>query len=236
MILWLVTFILAAVCFVSLTIYSIIRKLCENKYYHSFIDDELLKEEKVGNGINYIYATSNETQNYIPRYILRRTVYDRSIVLEYKEKYNTIEYFIKCFDKRGHVIEIKEVKEIKTANISKIINISKSTESVNVFIKSINGEIEINSSEIRPIPRTNIHIYSIVTTLKMFSLLYVFRLLIPYLLLGSEFRPFLTSMWNYISLAVIFVLSFILYIITFFSVRRRNWKNKNRGAVRYEFY
>ena len=46
----------------------------------------MYKEEKIGNGINYIYSTSNETQNYIPRYILRKTIYDKSVVLEYKER------------------------------------------------------------------------------------------------------------------------------------------------------
>lgn len=236
MVLWLVTFILAAVVYVALTVYSIIRKLCANKYYHSFIDDELYKEEKIGNGINYIYSTSNETQNYIPRYILRKTIYDKSVVLEYKGRYNSIEYFIKCFNKGGHIIEVKEVKETKTSNISKIINVPKNTDRVNIFIKRVNNDVELNASEIRPISRTNIHIYSLVTTLKMFSLMYILRLAIFYIVLGTQFRPFLTSMWNYLSLLVIFVIALILYIFTFFTVRKRNWKNKNRGAVRYEFY
>lgn len=233
---WTVTFWITVSTFVLLTMFLIIRRYCKNKYYHSFYDDELFKEEKNGNAKNYIYSPANETKEYILRYILRKSIYDKSIVLNYKEEYEYIEYYIKCFNKHKKVIQVVDVKETNTTTVSKIICLNRNTDRVNVFVKNVNHNVDINTSEIRPIPKKNIHLYSIAVSLNFFALIYALRHLILYLVLKSQFRPFLTNGWNYLTLLIILVSSVIMYILTFFSIRRRNFRNKNRGALRYEFY
>ncbi len=236
MIFWTIMFYIAVGSFLILTGLLIFRKYCKNYYYHSFIRDELLKEEKIGNGTNYIYSTSKENSDIIPRYIIRNSPYEKSIVLEYKEKYEYIEYYIKCYNSKNKVIEIYDVKEENTTNISKIISVDKNTQAINVFIKNVNHDVDINTSEIKPISRRNIHLYSLELSLNIFFLLFLLRQIILYFVLMDQYRPFLTSMWNYISLGILLVITIIMYIFTFFSLRRRNWKNMNRGAVRYDFY
>ena len=183
MIFWTIMFYIAVGSFLILTGLLIFRKYCKNYYYHSFIRDELLKEEKIGNGTNYIYSTSKENSDIIPRYIIRNSPYEKSIVLEYKEKYEYIEYYIKCYNSKNKVIEIYDVKEENTTNISKIISVDKNTQAINIFIKNVNHDVDINTSEIKPISRRNIHLYSLELSLNIFFILFLLRQIILYFVL-----------------------------------------------------
>lgn len=234
MLMWNILFYFFILLFLALTTLLIIKKYCKNTYYHNFINDEILKTVNNGGSTNNIYSTSNEANSYIDRYIIRKSIYDTAVVVEYKRPYKHIEYFIKCFNNKYEVIDLIKVIEDNTSTNSKIINVKKNTNRINIFIKNINNELDFNSTEIKPISRFNNHMYSFILSLDFFSLLFVIRHIILLINLGNRTFTFLNSIWNYISLGVILLFTLLLYLITFFSIRRKNWKNK--GATDYVFY
>lgn len=231
---WNITFYIAAIVSVFLILLLIFRKYAKTKYYHSFSEDILLHCKNEGGVKNYLYSVHSETKKYIEKYIFRKSVYEKSIVVNYNEQFSSISYFVKVFNNRNKVIQIIEVNDYNTKVVSKIIFLCKEAKKVNILIKEVNG-LMINEFEVVPVPKRNITIFSFIISTLFFSVNYVIRHLVAYFILGNQFRPFLYNLNNYLIIGVSFIFAIIILIVTNSSLIKKNWKKRNGGAIQYEF-
>lgn len=230
-----ILFFVSVITFVVLLILLIIFRFRKNKFYHAYNEDEILRVNREGGAKNSVCSPSGKTKDYITRYIVRRSVYDTMAVFNYTKGYSKIEYFIKCYNRFKRVIKVIYVKELNTKTVSKIIRLKKGTKSINVIIKSVDNEI-INTSEIMPLSKLQMHLYSIFSSIMFFMFFYAARHVALYYILGNQFRPFLESMWNYITILVILFFTLLYYLLCILKLKKRSWKKKAWGVVAYEFY
>lgn len=236
LLLYKILFFVSVITFVLAFLILLIFRFRKLRFYHEYREDEFIKTVSEGGARNYIYAPVGETLDYISRYIIRKSVYETVAVFNYESSFSSIEYFIKCYNKRKKVIKVIYVKECNTSSVSKIIRLKKGTKNINVIIKGTKENPNINTEEIMPIPKLQMHLFSIFTTIMFFMAFYAIRHVALYYILGMQFRPFLESIWNYISLLVILFFSLLYYILCLSSLHKRSMKDKGLGVVAYEFY
>lgn len=224
---------------IALTVFSIlyltIRKYGKNRFYHSFIADDFIRLQREGGAKNYVYSTVSETKKYIEKYIFRKSAYEKSVVVNYNKKYDSISYFIKVFNRRKKVIDLIEINDTDTSLVSKIIYLQKEAKYINIIVKEVNGN-PINHTELMPVAVKNIRFFAFFKSLIFFCVLFIIRHVGAMLYLKERFRPFLTSTLNYIILGIIFIISLVMYFRTSRKVKKKNWKNRDGEAVSYEFF
>lgn len=212
-------------------------RLLKNGYYHEYTEDELIKNEKTANSKNSIYFTSGETKNFIKKYVVCKTLYDKYLVCNYTRFFEEISYFVvqyNCFKK---VIAVINVTHRDTGDASKVIALKKGCAHVNVVIGSADG-ISVNSNVIRPLPMSKVRIHAAIKSLTLFTFLFAVRHAAVELFdffNGAYTEQFLSGFLNYGLIALSFVLSLLSYLVTALCFRRRNAKVRNGGALEYEF-
>ena len=233
-ILWRVLCVVSAVLCIAGLVILFFAKFLKNKYYHVFAADELLKNNKMTNGKNFVYFTSGEAKNYISKYAICKTEFDRYFVGKFNKKFSYIRYFVLEYTTRGRVVAVQQVEEYDTALNTKIITLHRRCSYVNVVISKVD-DIEINTDVIRPLSRKRIRIFALVKSFTLFAFLFAARHIVLEIFCGDLIGLYLQDMLNYISIGVCFVCGLLSYLITVLCFRRKNVKALNGGAVEYEF-
>ena len=232
--LWRVLCVVSAVLFVAGLFILFFAKFLKNKYYHMYTADELIKNSKITNGKNLVYFTSGEARNYISKYAICKTEFDRYLVCKFVKKFSEIRYFVLEYTSHGHVIAVQQIDEYDTGMNSKIITLHKRCTYVNIVIGKAD-DTEINTDVIRPLSRKRIRVYALIKSFTLFAFLFTVRHITLEILCKGLIGLYLRDMLNYISVGVCFVCGLLSYLITVLCFRRKNVKALNGGAVEYEF-
>ena len=232
--LWRVLCVASMALFVVGLLILLFARLLKNKYYHVYKADELLKKSKLSNGKKSVYFTSGETKNYISKYAVCKTEFDRYLVCKFNKKFSEIRYFVLEYTSHGRVIAVQQIDEYDTGLNSKIITLHKRCAKVNVVIGKAD-ETEINTDVIRPLSRKRIRVYALIKSFTLFAFLFAVRHIILELLCKELLGLYLKDTLNYISIGVCFACGLLSYFITVLCFRRKNVKALNGGAVEYEF-
>ena len=220
-------------------------RLLKNGYYHEYTQAELLKKVKAANSKNSIYFTSGETKNFIKKYIICKTLYDKYLVCNYTRSFQDISYFVVQYSVFKRVIGVINVTHRDTGDASKVIALKKNCAYVNVVIGTADG-LCVNSNVIRPLPMAKVRIHAALKSLLLFTFLFAVRHIalelydvinvLVYHANVTYANMFLDSLYyNYGLIAGSLVISIISYLITVLCFRRRNAKIRNGGALEYEF-
>lgn len=233
---WDVLFYISLFTFVALAIVLVVCRFRKNVYLAHFERDELFEESKDPDIKNYIYSTKGETRKYIRRYVVRKTKYDKFVLCNYNKNFKSISYYIACLNKNFKPIKILEVMEKNTkTNSSKIFVIPNKTKYVNVIIKEADNEF-VNERLIQALPHKKVLYFSLFSSAMLFSLLFALRHIVA-LLFGNIFgKYYFDHIYNYIAILICLAISLIYFAMTYRSLKRRNFKNKNGGKVGYEFF
>lgn len=234
MLIWRILFLVACFIFVTTIIILNAFKFRKNHYFRKYQKQEFLSD-KIEAGIkNEFYLTDMETAKYIKRYAIRKSKYDKAIICNYTKPFKYISFFVVCYNKKKKVVSVLEIVEKNTNQSSKIINLSSNTDSVNIYIKKAE-DVELNTNVISTISVSNIKRFSFVSAFTLFSFLFMIRHL-AIECLRDKALVYMESLWNYISILAIFAISILYFFIMLFFMKRRNSKNRNGGALEYEFY
>ena len=233
-ILWRVLCVVSIVLFIVGLLILLFAKFLKNKYYHVFTADELINKSKMSNGKNSVYFTSGETKDYISKYAICKTEFDKYLVCKFVKKFSEIRYFVLEYTSHGRVIAVQQIDEYDTGLNSKIITLHKHCTYVNVVIGKTE-DTEINTDVIRPLSRSRIRVYALIKSFTLFSFLFAVRHIVLELLCKGLLGLYLQDTLNYISVGACFVCGLLSYFITVLCFRRKNVKALNGGAVEYEF-
>lgn len=233
----------ALVCIICIILILALR-LLKNGYYHEYTNDELFRKVKAANSKNSIYFTSGETKNFIKKYVICKTLYDKYLVCNYTRSFEDISYFVVQYSRLKRVIGVINVTHRDTGDSSKVIALKKGCAFVNVVIGTADG-ICVNSNVIRPLPMAKVRIHAALKSLLLFAFLFAVRhaAIEVYDLINTLYfrqsytyaKLFLDSFYNYALIGGSLVLALISYLITVLCFRRRNAKIRNGGALEYEF-
>ena len=231
---WRVLCVISVGLFAAGVAIMFITKLLKNKYYHIYTEDELLKSNKLTNGKNSVYFTSGETRNFISKYAICKTEFDRYLVCQFVKKFDEIRYFVIEYSSHKRILAVHQIEEYSTALNSKIVTLGRRCAYVNVVIGKANDE-EINCDVIRPLSRKRIRIYALLNSFTLFALLFALRHIALEIMCKQLLAFYLQDMLNYISVGVCLLCGLLSYLITVLCFRRKNVKALNGGAVEYEF-
>lgn len=221
------------VCVLGLILLLVLR-LLKNGYYHQFVADELFRKVKAANSVNSIYFTSGETKNFIKKYAVCKTVYDKYLVCNYTKRFGEINYFVVQYSRLKNVLGVLSVTHRNTGDSSNVISLKRNCAFVNVVIGSADG-VTVNSEVIRPLPMSRVRLHSAIKSLVLFTFLFAVRHAAVELFGGIYTKQFLDNFINYGIIAASFLLALFSYLISALCFRRRNAKIRNGGALEYEF-
>ena len=234
MLMWRIVFLIACFIFVTTIIILNAFKFRKNVYFREFQKQEFISD-KIEAGIkNEYYLTEMETAKYIKRYALRKSRYDKAIICNYTKPFKYISYYVVCYSKKKKVLNVLEVVEKNTNNSSKVINLNSATDKVNIYIKKAE-DVELNTNVIRTISVSNIKRFAFISSFTVLSFLFIIRH-IAIELLGNKALAYTESLWNYLSIVFIFAIAIAYFFIMYFFMKKRNSKNRNGGALEYEFF
>ena len=234
MLIWRIIFLIACFIFVSTIIILNVFKFRKNVYFREFQKQEFISD-KIEAGIkNEYYLTEMETAKYIKRYALRKSRYDKAIICNYTKPFKYISYYVVCYNKKKKVLNVLEVVEKNTNNSSKIINLNSATDKVNIYIKKAE-DLELNTNVIRTISVSNIRRFALISSFTVLSFLLIIRH-IAIELLGNKALAYTETLWSYLSIGIIFVIAISYFFIMYYFMKKRNSKNRNGGALEYEFF
>jgi len=230
-----VMFIVSLTTLISAIVVKIIYKFKKNIYYKGFVVDQKVKEIREGGSQNEYYLVSGPDGDIIPRYVIRNSVYENSIVLNYKKGYERIVYYIACFNEKKEVIDVLEVCEENTTDTSRVIIIKRKTKYVNVIIRDCDG-VRYNQSYIVPLRTRNIWLNQLFNTLILFNILVLFNI-VSTRIIAQEFSAFyFKSLLGLISLFANLIISAIYFFVGSLTLLNKNQKERAGGKVSYEFY
>ncbi len=232
--LWRVLCVASAVLFVAGLAVLLVTKLLKNKYYHVYTADELIDKNKMTNGKNSVYFTSGETKNYINKYAICKTDFDKYLVCKFVKKFSYVKFFVLEYSAHGRVLNVQQIFEYDTGINSKIITLHRHCVSVNVVIGTAD-DVEINTDVIRPLSRKRIRVFALIKSFTLFAFLFAVRHLIIEIFCKGMVGYYLQDTLNYVSVAVCLFISLLSYLITVLCFRRKNVKALNGGTVEYEF-
>ena len=231
---WRVLCVISAGIFLAGLLIMLFARLLKNKYYHVYTADELVVKNKKTNGKNSVYFTSGETKNYISKYAVCKTEFDKYLVCKFAKKFSYIKYFVLEYSAHGRVVRVQQIDEYDTSLNSKIITLHRRCANVNVVVGKAD-DLEINTDVIRPFSMKRIRLYALIKSFTFFAFLFAVRHVLLEILCKELLGLYLYDMLNYISIAVCFVFALLSYAVTALCFRRKNAKALNGGAVEYEF-
>ncbi len=232
---WRVAAIVSAVLTVLGVLLLLILRPLKNKYYFSYEENELIKTEKTANSVNSIFFTSGETQKYIKKYVLCKTLYDKYLVCNYAKKFNSVSYYVVQYSSTGRVVSTLRVTETDTGDESRVIALSARCAKVNVIISSVGGAV-INAQVIRPLSPGKIRLHAFLVNFVVFLGLFAARhFILECVAHDAYLRPYLMHIYNYIAVGASALLSLLGYFIEVLALRRRNIKQRSGEVLEYEF-
>lgn len=233
---WDVLFYISLFTVVALIAILFIFKFRKNVYLANFERDELFEESNDPDIKNFIYSTKGETRKYIKRYVIRKTKYDKFVICNYNKCFNSISYFIVALNNKLRPIAVLQVSEKNTnTNSSKIFVVPSKTKFVNVIIKEADSQV-VNDRIIQVLPKAKVTLYSVLSSTLLFNLLFVLRHLIA-VIFGNVFSEYYFGhIYNYIAILICFAITLLYFVMTYRTLRKRNFKNSHGGKVGYEFF
>lgn len=232
---WRIAAAAAAGVFVLLFVLLLALRLLRNKYYHNYHEDELIKTERKDNSRNSIYFTHGESNKYIKKYVICKTVYDKFLVCNFTGKCRYIVYFVVQYNRRRKPISVLRIEETVKGDASKVISLSKKCAFVNVEV-SVADDKTINTDVIRPLSIPKIRLQSFLKSFAMFCFLFAARhAAIELLLKSTMMRPFLCNWINYVAVGVCLVFAILSYFISVACFRGKNSKRLSGGNLEYDF-
>ena len=231
---WRVLCVVSAVLFIAGLLILLIARPLKNKYYHVFTADELMTKNKMSNGKNSVSFAAGETKNYISKYDVCKTEFDKYFVCKFVRKFNYIKYFVIEYSAHGRVVNVQQIEETDTGVNSKIVTLSRRCANVNVVIGTAD-DAQINSNVIRPLSRSRIRLYALVKSFTLFALLFAVRHMVIEIFCRGMVGYYMKDTLNYISIGVSFAIGLLCYVITVLCFRSKNVPVLNGGAVEYEF-
>lgn len=235
MLAWRYSALIALAVFAFALLVLMLFRFRKNYYYKAFVQDDNFKTDKVGGTKNKYYLVVSDTKKYIKRYVIRKSVYENSFICNFNAPYKSITYFLVCYGLGKKVLEVIQVTEKNTNNSSKIIALSRACRNVNIIIRDVDG-LELNTKAIKPLPIRKIKLFSLFSGLALMSGLYVVRHIALELILGKYCKPYLDGIYNLIGIGAILLITIIYYCMCVSTMRKRNCKNRNGGALEYEFF
>ena len=210
-------------------------KFRKNLYYKAFVQDDNFKTDKVGGTKNKYFLVLSDTKKYIKRYVIRKSVYENSFICNFNKQYKSITYYIVCYGFGRRVIEVIKVTEKNTNNSSKIIALKQACKNVNIVIRDVDGLL-LNTNVIKPLPLKKIKLFALYSGIALMCGLYIVRHIALEIILGQYCKPYLDGIYNLISIVVILLISLAYYFMSVSTMKKRNCKNRNGGALEYEFF
>ncbi len=229
-----------ALCAVSLILFVagllilLAARLLKNKYYHVFTADELISKDKLTNGKNSVYFTSGETKNYISKYAICKTEFDKYLVCKFNRKFSYIRYFVIEYSSHGRVVNVEQIDETDTALNSKILTLHRRCAKVNVVVGTVE-DTEINTDVIRPLSRKRIRLSAFIKSVTLFAFLFAVRHILLEVICKDVAALYLNYTLNYILIAISFIFALLSFGVTVLCFRCKNSKALNGRTVEYEF-
>ncbi len=231
---WRALCVVSAALFVAGMFILLVARLLKNKYYHVYTADETINKSKMTNGKNTVYFASGETKNYISKYAVCKTEFDRYLVCKFVKKFSYLRYFVLEYSARGRCIGVQQIDEYDTGINSKIITLRRRCASVNVVVGTVEDN-EINTDVIRPFSMKRIRLYALIKSFTFFAFMFAVRHILLEVLCKDVVGLYLFDMLNYISIGVSFVFALLSYAVTALCFRRKNVKALSGGSAEYEF-
>ena len=218
----------------SITI-QILFKFKRNIYMYPFKKDKLYDFLREEGSNNYYYVTSGLESEFFPRYILRKSVYENCIVINYKKHFKNITYYIVSYNAKGKVIDCKLVKETLTSQTSRVILLKRGVDQVNLHIKEAN-DTNINQSFVLPLTKEKILLSQGFRSLVMLSSMYIFANIIIKIFAKDYSNFFFETFWGLVVGIVIVAIPFLYFVVSSLSLVNQSYREKRGGSVTYEFY
>ena len=235
MVLWNTLLIISLSLLVISCLVLLIFKFRKNVYYKVFVEDELF-ESTYTSGVKTRYFFSPiETRPYISRYVIRSSSFEKALVCNYAKEFKFISYHVVCYSKKKKVIDIVEVNEIPNSHTSRIIPLHRKCRYVNIYVKSADGFV-LNSSVVRPIPRKKISLYSFISSVAVFNILFILRHLLIVVLASENAKDYMFSILNYAAIAIIVLITLFYFGVSMLTLRNNNKKYNYGGMVDHEFF
>jgi len=231
---WSLLFLISVGTFVVLFILIKLTRIMKNRYYHSFHQDELIKETKTVNSKNALYFTYGETFKFIKKYVICKTASDKYLVCNYTRKFKRISYYVIQYGITKKIKSILKITEVDTNDTSKIITLKPGCKYVNVVVCKVE-DLDVNSSVIRPVPLSKIKFYAFLRAACIFMFLFALRHIMIVLICGDLARFYTESSINEIICMGIGVIAILNWIFTYLNLRKKNLKSLSGGVLEYEF-
>ncbi len=232
---WRILAILAIVLLIVIIVLLSTLKLLKNHYYFDYVEDTLVDSKTVDEETTQKeYLVNNASKKYINRYLISEDKIHKYLILNYNESYHKARVYVMEYNSKGKVINVLRVTELETTTKSRVILLSAKTSNVNIIIGRIN-DTEINYNVIAPTSLGKIRIYSLLKALMLFCIVFITRHFFIELCGGCFKYTLLNSMYDYIFIGVIFLISLLYYVINAHILKKRNRKIKDGGRLSYEF-
>lgn len=232
---WRILTYVSAGLFVAVSVLLLCLHLLKNRYYHSYHDDELIKNERTDNSYNSLYFTHGETRKYIKKYVICKTVYDKFLVCNFADDCKHILYYVLQYNHRKRPIAVLRVEEDVAGDSSKVISLHRRCAYVNVVVGTVDG-LTLNTEVIRPLSVHKIRMHALLKSFALFLGLFVLRQVLAEIIVGKTYlRQFMTGLYNYIAVGASFVLALLHYFITVACLRGKNSKRLSGGNLVYDF-
>ncbi len=217
------------------TILLIVFRFLKRIPYQDYVEDSLIKEKETEHSRNLLYFTHGETRKYIMRYVFCKGQHEKYVICNYNKKYEEIRLFVVCYNSKNKIIGIYNYREIGSMGAtSKIIPVNYRTKKVNIIIAKVN-DIVINHSVYKPVKRSFINLYSLITSIIVFCTLFAIRHLLAMGICRTYFYSFLNSLYNTISWTACFVIAIVYCLLSMLILNKKNKRAVVGGVVEHEF-
>lgn len=149
------------------------------KVYHSFKLDKVIQKETDEYQTTLLYKVGKFadpiTETYISRYTIVTQNKQKSLVVKYNEPLKMIRYNVYLYGASSKLIEVLEVEERNTNEISRDIMLSKKCKKINIEVVAINDELV--NRQLNKVSLVKIFTYSALSfafvSLSLFGLIYI---------------------------------------------------------------
>ncbi len=235
MLIWRILSILAFVLAIACIFLKRFVSHKNTKYFKGYEADNLIRTKREYATNNSYYAKTGTDKNVVTRYVIKKSSYETSVILNYAKAYQHVVLFIACFNKDYKVIDVLKVVESNTSEISKIFVLPKHTEYINVIVKECEN-VAYNGDYIRPKKFSNILFEQSFNAIQLFCLLFIVRNIGAEVLLPDSFIYYRRDFISTIVLLSMVLVSLLFLFITTLLKKHKMDKQRLGGGVVHEFY
>ena len=223
MLLWEILAVFAIILSILCYVFRKILILKDMKCIKSYVGDNLVTTKREYGSENSYYSKSGEDKDIVCRYVIRKTNYETSVILNYTSEFKNVELYITCFNKKGKIIDILKIKETNTSINSKIYVLNKQTEYINVVVKNCN-DVDYNLHYIRPEKMINLLGEQALTAVSIFCLLFASTIIGSVFVIPDTYMYYVTSDISHITFLAMLLISIIILIVTTISRKAKSKK------------